>query len=144
MGDTMLYNQIFMLLIFVIGLILTSISWDIDSKLQDTDCKSVNLKTSNKLVLIIGVIFITSSLSFYGCYSRCENIMLGFNMLSYVMLLSLLGIVLIVLGSIISASSINSCQNNSYTESIWGLGLGIVLSCILYIYFQYKNNVKRI
>jgi len=137
------HNHVFMGVIFIIGAVLTTVTWDIDAKIENTDCKSVNLKTANKLALIIGIIFLTSSLSFFGCSSRCENVMSGYNIVTYIIILFLLGILLIVLGSIISASSIDSCANSGSIASIWGLGIAIVLSCIIYFYLQYKDHITK-
>jgi hypothetical protein len=79
--------------IFVIGLIVTTTSWDIDSKLQDKNCTSSSLKTANKLALIIGVIFISSSLSFFGCSYKCQSVMSGLNITVYLTsLLILIGL----------------------------------------------------
>ena len=55
------YNHLFMIIIFFIGVVLFSISWNIDEKLQDTTCTNKPLKTSNKLVLCIGTILIVFS-----------------------------------------------------------------------------------
>ena len=137
------HNHVFMGVIFIIGAVLTTVTWDIDAKIESSDCKSVNLKTANKLALIIGIIFLTSSLSFFGCSSRCENVMSGYNILTYIIVLLLLGILLIILGSIISASSIDSCSNSGSIASIWGLGVIIVLSCFIYFYLQYKDHIAQ-
>ena len=67
------YNHLFMIIIFFIGVVLFSISWNIDEKLQDTTCTNKPLKTSNKLVLCIGTILIVFSLSFFGCSVYCDK-----------------------------------------------------------------------
>ena len=64
------YNYVFMISILIIGIILFSVSWDIDNILQKSNCKSSSLKTSNKIVLCISVALIVSSLSFFKCSSQ--------------------------------------------------------------------------
>jgi hypothetical protein len=136
------YNHVFMAIIFAIGAILTTVTWDIDAKIEDKNCSSTTLKTVNKLGLIIGVILMTSSISFFGCSYRCQNVLGGYNLATYIGTLCMLGIVLIILGTIISASSIDNCSNAGSPASIWGLGTIIVLSCIIYFYFTYRNLIK--
>lgn len=133
------YTNIFMIVIFIIGIIITYISWDIDAKLEATKCTSSTLKTCNKIVLCIGIMFITSSLSFYLCSSSCGNSIVGFHYKYYIGLLMLLSIVLIVLGVIITTESSRiDCENTGYPSAIWGLGTLILLCCLFYGY----NNLK--
>ena len=137
------YNHVFMGVVFTIGAVLTTVSWDIEAKLENTPCNSSSLKTANKLALVIGIIFITSSLSFFGCSYNCQSVMTGYNLGTYLISLFLLGIMLIVLGSIISASSVDACMNTGSPASIWGMGLLIVLTCLLYFYLKYKSMAIR-
>ena len=121
------YNYIFMMLILIIGLILFFVSWDIDNKLQNTDCKSTSLKTCNKIVLCISVALIVSSVSFFNCAKKV-NVTSGSAKIDlYTVFMFLFGIVLIVLGSIISTQSVGVCVNSYNITSIWGLGAFIVL-----------------
>ena len=69
--------------------------------------------------------------------------MTGYNLGTYLISLFLLGIMLIVLGSIISASSVDACMNTGSPASIWGMGLLIVLTCLVYFYLKYKSMVIR-
>jgi hypothetical protein len=135
------HTTIFMALIFIIGVILTIVSWDIDNKLQNVPCESSSLKTSNKLVLCIGITFIVSAMSFYGCSNKCSNAIVGLHYTVYIIAIFLLGILLIVLGSIISAASTAECSNTGNPASIWGLGVIMVLSSITYFYSQYKDGL---
>lgn len=135
------HTTLFMSIIFIIGIVLTIISWDIDAKIQKLNCPSSSLKTSNKIVLCIGVTFIVSSLSFYLCSSKCGSVIRGFNYMIYVVSMLLLGIVLIVLGSIISGeSSKPECANSGNYSTIWGLGVVIVILCLSFLYMRYKDN----
>ena len=130
------YNQIFMGIIFTIGLVLTTVAWDIESKLEKKNCLSSSLKTSTKLCLMIGVIFITSSISFFGCSYKCGSVMGGYSIGVYIITLFVLGIILIVLGSLISASSsTENCESNSSYSSIWAIGVFMVLTCLIYLGF---------
>jgi hypothetical protein len=53
-----------------------------------------------------------------------------------------LGVILIILGSIISADSNQNCQNKGNPSNIWGIGLFIVLLSIGYFYLKFKNIKK--
>lgn len=135
------YTSIFMILIFIIGIILTIVSWDIDAKIQKLNCQSSSLKTSNKIVLCIGITFIVSSLSFYVCSTKCGSVIRGYNYMFYILTMLLLGIALIVLGSIISSeSSKPECQNTGNPSTIWGLGVIITLLCLSFLFVRYRNN----
>ena len=135
------HTVIFMIIIFIIGIILTVVSWDIDAKIQKLNCQSSSLKTSNKIVLCIGVTFIVSSLSFYVCSTKCGSVIRGFNYMFYILTMLLLGIALIVLGSIISSeSSKPECQNSGNPSTIWGLGVIITLLCLAFLFIRYRDN----
>lgn len=137
------YTAIFMGTLLIIGIILTVISWDIDSKLENKKCTSTSLKTANKIVLCIGIIFIVSSLSFYTCSTRCNSSITGFHYNFYIFAMLALGITLIVLGSIISSESnkLSECNNSGNPTIIWGLGTVIILACGIYFYNEYKSVV---
>ena len=133
---------IFMASLFIIGMILTIVSWDIDTKLEDSLCKSKSLKTSNKIVLCIGMILMVSALSFYTCSTSCDSVIAGVHYIYYIILMFILGILLVVLGSIIaSESSKVECINTGSTSIIWGLGLIIVLGCGFYFYTKIKDTL---
>ena len=129
-----------MMSIFIIGIILTVVAWDIDNKIEKLQCTSSSLKTSNKLVLTIGITFIVSSLSFYGCTMKCGDNIKGVHYMVYLVALFILGIVLIVLGSIISSNSVKECANAGSPAIIWTLGVFMVLGTGLYFYSEYKRK----
>ena len=137
------YNHIFMIVLFFIGIILTTVSWSIDNKLQDKDCKSASLKSSNKLVLTIGITLIVSSISFFTCTSYTDAKFKDSSLTAYVIIMTVLGIVLIALGSIISSESVDNCANTGNASNIWGIGLFIVLLSLGYFYLKFKN-IKKI
>ena len=129
------HTSIFMIILFIIGVILIVVSWDIDQQLQTLNCQSRALKTSNKLALSIGIVFATSSLAFYSCSRACGSAVSGFHYKIYIIMMFLLGILLIVLGSIIANESTKSeCANKGNPTIIWGLGTAIVVSCLAYFF----------
>ena len=131
-----------MISILLIGLILFSVSWDIDNILQKSNCKSSSLKTCNKIVLCISVSLIVSSICFFQCSSQKNKPFNIENLNLYIMSMFLFGIILIILGSIISAQSVNECVNLYNTTTVWGLGVFIILFSggIL----AYKNYSKQL
>ena len=137
------YNHAFMIFVFFIGIILFSISWNVDEKLQNTTCTSKPLKTCNKLVLCIGTILMAFSLSFFGCSAYCDKTFdSGPSLLIHVASLFVLGILLTVLGGIINANSIDDCSNSAPSSSIWLLGVLLTIMSVVYFYMKFKN-VKR-
>lgn len=137
---TSTYTSIFMISIFIIGIILTVVGWDIDKKIEDKKCTSTALKTANKLIYTIGIVFIVSSLSFYACTFKCGDNIQGVHHMVYLVMLFLLGILLIVLGSVVQANSKDECANSGNPTIIWTLGVIIVLGCGLYFYSEFKKN----
>ena len=138
------HTTMFMSTLFIIGIILTIVSWDIDSKLETKKCTSSSLKTSNKIVLCIGVIFMVSSICFYACSTRCNSTITGFHYSFYIFAMLSLGIALIVLGAIISSESSKlECDNTGTPSTIWGLGVVIVIACVMYFYSQYKDKLLK-
>jgi len=140
--NTINYNQLFMIFVFIIGIVLFSISWNVDEKLQNTTCTSKPLKTSNKLVLCIGTILISFSLSFFGCSTYCDKTFESQSSLIHVASVFILGILLTVLGGIINTNSIDDCSNSASSSTIWILGVLLTIISVLYFYMKFKN-VKR-
>jgi Kef-type K+ transport system membrane component KefB len=133
-----------MFLIFLIGIILTYSSWNIDAQLDSKNCTDVNLKKSNKGVFVIGIICITSAVSFLICNlsnSNSSNKSLNVNINFYALFILTLGIILMILGSIISSKSVNVCSNSkSFTTPIWLLGVLMILFSVTYLVVPYKSN----
>ena len=132
-----------MILIFMVGLVLLFLSWNIDYTLEQTDCKSSLLKTSNKLVLCISVAMIVSSLSFFTCVVKTEKSFGSSTLGSYISIMFILGIVLIILGSIISSESVGQCESTENSSSILGTGLVIVVICLLYFFAKFQKIKKN-
>lgn len=130
-----------MIFILFIGIILFYTSWDLDNKIQDKDCKSTALKTANKIVLCIGTTFIVSSLSFFTCSKYTGLEVDNFKLIYYVISLFIFGIVLIVLGSMMSSgANTPGCKDYGNPGSVLAIGIVIVLSCSTYFYLEYKKT----
>ena len=138
------YNHLFMIIIFFIGVVLFSISWNIDEKLQATLCTSKSLKTSNKLVLCIGTILMVFSLSFLSCSVYCNKTFdTGPSLLIHVASVFILGILLTILGGIIKSNSIDNCSNSGSSSTILGLGILLIIVSFTYFYIKFKNTKKN-
>jgi hypothetical protein len=132
----------FMFIIFVTGLFLTVHSLKIESSLDKANCKDVNLKRSNRAVMMIGITFIVSSISFTVCVNKCECGPGGYSMNFYLISSLILGIILIVLGSImIDGSKNKNCSPaKGSSKIILFVGLLIFASTTGYLYFENKDK----
>lgn len=138
---TKLTKDIFYALCLILGIITYYISWNIDSSIQETTCKSSSLKTSNKLLLTVSVMLITiSSLSLIGCDQLSIS-----NKIVYSSIIIIFGILLITLGSmIIAGSKTNGCTNAQSQGTTWIIiiGLLIVFGSGYDLYSDIKTPVK--
>jgi hypothetical protein len=123
-----------LILSFVIGLVLFIVSWNIDNSLQNTECKSTSLKTSNKLVFMISNILLTiSTMCLLGKLDA--EILLRY--VSYITIF--LGLLLIVLGTIINIqSNTDDCVNQAGSGWIWSLGLLLFLLSSVDLYYKHS------
>lgn len=144
-------NGIFMALIGVLGLFLSSMSLTIDNKLKNKPCNSIKLKNSIQAVGILGLTGIVASISYFICIMRCNNCNEVSNensqlaIYGYLSFVLMIGIVIIVLGFIIQAESKDSCEDAAkYAASIWVTGVLLVLLSGGYlgfnVYTKYKNK----
>ncbi len=133
-----LISMIFVFFMMIIGGVLTYLSWRTDEKLGTTPCKSTLLKTSNKIILCLGVAIATASIAFFACNYSCGNKIAGFNYKYYIIMLLILGITLITLSSIIiNEEKKEECQVKSGNAGIiLGLGIFIVVACITYFIYE--------
>ena len=135
------FNNIFIGVMLILGIILFYTSWEIDSKLQEKrNCVSTSLKTSNKIVLCIWLTLIVTSLSFFTC-SKVTDSNFNFSLEVYIGLVTILGLILVVLGSIISGSARDACEVSG-TSIIWILGL-LITACGIF-YFNKKFEIIKI
>ena len=151
-------NSIFMIFIFLLGFTLTVSSWKVDDQMKAEKCSSEQSKSSNKGVLVLGLVFMISSLCFFVCLTQCDcagaspikaleqfgfttiNIYAGFTFIA--------GIIILTMGSIIyddaKKSDCEKIKTPSYT--IWLCGFLMVMSSGLYltkeIYDKYGNTVR--
>lgn len=142
-------NSAFMMFIFTLGCILTWTSWDIQNKLDKASgCTNLNIKRANKGVSVIGLTFIVSSICFYVCMSKCGNDSAGgkvYSMNFYVGISLLLGITLIVLGSMIIGGAKKSCKDavkGNSANMILIIGVFMTAACIGYLFKQYGHKLK--
>lgn len=127
------YNTLFMVFMFVVGLVLIYSGWTIDTSLKD--CNSQALKNSNKIILILGSMLVALSVAYFKCTSECPAEDRG--MALYLILTTILGIALIVLGAIISAhvnSSNNPLCQGKNGNIVWVLGTLMVVGSGIIIY----------
>lgn len=137
-------NSVFMLFIFFIGFFLTYLSWGLQSSInKTTTCKDISLKNSIQGVMVIGLTFIVSSLSYIVCVNTCNSKSNGnMNTTIYLAFTMSLGVVLIVLGSIlVNGSKKDSCPiSKSSCNAILTFGIVITFSCLIYMGVNYKNK----
>jgi hypothetical protein len=135
-----LISMIFVFFMMIIGGVLTYLSWRTDEKVQTTPCKSTLLKTSNKIILCLGIAIFTASIAFFTCNTSCGNKIAGFNYKYYIIILLILGITLITLASIIiNEEKKEECQIKTGNPGIiLGLGIFIVVACITYFIYEMK------
>jgi len=147
-------NAAFMVFIGFLGFILTYASWSIGNKLNEKACTSSNLKNSNHAVGILGMTGIVSCISYFICVMRCgcdevsvsQNT--GLAIYGYISFILVIGITIIVLGSIIDVESKGQCKEASkYSGIIWGIGVALVLFSAGFFgfkgYQQYKFGVLK-
>lgn len=130
-------SNIFMGLIIIVGIVTFFISWNTDKDLQTESCASTSIKTANKLVLCLSTAMIICPILFW--VGNCENPE-SIHYKWYIYMSLVLGILLLVLGSIISHESTkNKCKVGSHPEWIWILGLIITIFSVGIIYYINKK-----
>ena len=142
-------NTVFMLFIGFLGVLLTYASWSISAKLNEKTCTSSNLKNSNQAVNLLGLSGIISCVSYFICVSRSvcdkdtEDKSSGLAIYGYLSFVLVIGIMIIVLGSIIEVESKKECKGVSkYSGIIWGTGVGLVLFSLSFFGFNGYKKYK--
>lgn len=144
-------NAAFMIFIGFLGFILTYASWNIGNKLNKKACLSSDLKNSNHVVGVLGMTGIVSFISYFICVLRCgcdktsSYQSSGLGIYGYLFFVFVIGITVIVLGSIIEKESKGECkQASKYTGMIWGTGVCLVIFSTSFFgfkaYEQYKSK----
>jgi asparagine N-glycosylation enzyme membrane subunit Stt3 len=133
-------NHVFMVIIFIIGIILFIVSWNIESDLESKQCTNSDLKTSVKIVLCISIVLIVSSISFFICSSSKKSPNFGLSF--YLATMFILGVTLLVLGTVIDSNSTGTCSTSSNASNIWGIGISLIVVCAMFLYIK-QTNTKR-
>jgi magnesium-transporting ATPase (P-type) len=132
--------SMFMVFVFVLGLLLMMQSNRIDSKLKST-CKKV--RDANKILLILASVFMTASVSYMVCSFSCSsgssssygsNVYLGF--------ILVLGVALTVLGSMINGYSNGSGCSGVKSEVTYVISIGVLMTVSCIVYITYKGYKK--
>lgn len=136
-------NTIFMSSMLVIGLIFFYMASRVRSEIQ-AQCDSDKIRNATTGVMITATILIMASISYFVCVSKCGSGCGDTEMYSmaYSSFALLLGIVMIVLGSIISAESKGPCTATA-AGGIWQLGVVIIIASLVSLYMDVSGDVKR-
>ena len=119
-------KDIFYILCLILSIITYYISWNIDSSIQETQCKSSALKTSNKLLLTVSTMLISiSALSLIGCDQLSIS-----NKIVYSSLIIVFGILLVTLGSIIVNQSKSDCSSAKGKGAEWIIVIGLLIIAV--------------
>lgn len=125
-------NYAFTAMILIISYYITRISWEIENSLDNTLCKNnQNIKSNNKVILLIGSSLFSLSLAFFICEFNCGSSLTNFSMNTYLIITGILGVMLIYLGSTtnLATKCITSIGNSPNT--IIGLGVLLILGCMI-------------
>jgi len=117
----------FLIILLALGVALFYLAWSLDAQLEKTTCSNSTIKTSLKLLLCTGVVLITASTTLLANGISTDLSQTVFNIVMIV-----LGIFIIVLGSIIVANSNDGSTTGSNCKIIgadwvWILGVIMVL-----------------
>ena len=120
--------------VLILGLILMIGSFGVAASIGA--CGSTTIATANRIVVVMATICVVSAISYMVCKTRCQcGDSEGLDLKIYMGLMMLVGVTLIVLGSIIHADSHD--KNNANPEQckkatkwapvIWGTGVILFL-----------------
>lgn len=131
-------NSIFMMVLFILGMVLVFSSLKISADIKNT-CASNALRNSNRGILIIGVVFVVSSASFLLCHTRCTCTG-GVNATAnhYTIFSLVLGIILIILGATINAEAKGECEGAKGQTSLI-LTIGIIATIMSLGFLGYRG-----
>uniref|UniRef100_A0A6C0D0R4 Uncharacterized protein n=1 Tax=viral metagenome TaxID=1070528 RepID=A0A6C0D0R4_9ZZZZ len=137
----MLVLHIFMLLLFIFGIFLAIVYTNIDNVIRKMPNSNTDLQNANKAILVISVMFIVIGFSYLACHRSCNcDLPNTSEPLFYVIFSALLGIILIVLGSLIQAKSGGNDEIVKNAPSLWISG--VILALIGFIYIIYSGMKK--
>jgi hypothetical protein len=130
-------------LIVIIGLMLLYLSINID-KYVKKDCQSVNIQRCNKIILSIGLIFITTGIAYMFYRYKCNCISpYDFSLNTYLIFFLVLGLILTgVGGAMYYDKDVKNCNDIKGFASIT-IGLGVFMVILpLFFFVTYKNLDK--
>lgn len=134
-------NMLFFIGVFILGVILVITSQRVDNAIKST-CTSTKLRNSNKGILVIGMIFVVSSISYLSCHATCKcGDIGGLDTKIYLAFCMALGIILTVLSGIISSESSGNCDVKGNTTAVLIIGIMMIIGCPVYFAFSmYKSG----
>ena len=139
--------HLFMLLIFIVGILLIILTFIVYSKLKDS-CNSQNLKNKLRLAIGLGTTFVVITISYMMCITN-SNCKCDFgentNWKFYIMLLLLISIgsgLLILTIGINNDLKTNNCDVDLGIVPNLLIGLSITQIVISFIYFIYSLKYK--
>lgn len=119
-------NEMFMILMSIIGLVLLVISWNIGQK--STGCSDRDLHNANRVCLVLGAVISTASLSFLTWQSSCADKLAAATNKMYMGAIMVLSFVVMVLGSVIHSKTSSSCDVKSQAGFLIAMGVfGILI-----------------
>jgi hypothetical protein len=136
-------NTLFFSMIFILGVILVVTSNKVDGSIQ-AGCTSDKLRNANKGILVIGVVFMVSSVAYMICHSKCNCGGSGsMDTKMYVGFSLVLGIVLTVLGGIVKGQSDKAnCDVKGEVSTVLGIGVIMIVLCSGYLGYEgYKSGM---
>ncbi len=138
-------SNLFIIINLILGIFLLSLTINIIKLTRR--CRNTTFNTTMKIILILSVIIITSSISTLICRAKCDCTQV--NEISN----SVIGGFFVVLGSILLVCSIilqilskirNECNVNDYSIVILlMLGIFMVISSFSYLYTTNKETLKQ-
>lgn len=139
-------NLLFILLVLVLGLVMCILSIRINK--QIAGCPSTKLGNANRWGLVISVAMIASAISFFLCKwnspASPSGSMMAHPLLLYTVFLLVLGIVLIVLGGVMSSEmkKLNCTVGKREVMGVWVMGIVLLLVSLGYMVMRYRKNIS--
>ena len=139
-----MFNQLFSLVILVLGIVMLVTNFQVDNALRGKQCNDTALNNANKGILVLAVTAIVSSLGYMACLTKCTSgvgsvyeteVYVGFSLL--------LGIVLIALGSIVHnrAAAVMDCSAAKHHTTLL-ITVGVIMTVLSggYLsFYAYEN-----
>lgn len=137
-------NQLFAIGMFILGIILIVLNFQIDSSVHSTQCVDTQLQNCNKGILVLGTAAIVASASYLGCQIKSGSGQSIITTEMYASFCLVLGIVIVVLGSIMQsrANKSTSCTKaKNKTTPVIILGSLMIVIAGGYLSLYVYNNM---